>query len=252
MKTILISTVLLFSLITCFGQDSLLNNMWVDSYGNLFKIDDKQIINDGPKYSQSTYKYKISDSTLLMKQVTNWNDPRYKELKFRIKKLSNDSLVLNPLNRAAFTFSNNQPIELVDLQFIKDDSFVFEKLYFSSSTCYGKCPALTIVIESNREVKFISGKNTGIIKGNYKGFLTKKEYSKLIEILKKYPIEYLPSNYSIAIDGPVHHLIVWHNGIKKEVQGDIDSQLTQDLIIFLTQCHKNAILWPTFKKHNTQ
>jgi len=246
MRELLIPFILIISSLSCLGQDTILYKSWVDNQGSLFEINNKQIITDG-----DTYRYKISHDTLLLRQYNHWNDARFKDVIFKIKKLSNDSLILKPLNRTTLNLYKNQSIiRLVDIQLVKDDSFIFEKLYFSSSTCYGYCPAFQLVIESNRNVKFISEKNTGITKGYYKGFLTRKEYSKLLELLRKYPIDCFPSNYIVSIDGPVHHLIVWHSGNKKEIKGGIDSLLTQDLMTFLYTCNKKAILWPTFKRFN--
>ncbi len=249
MRILFIIAFLVASFLTLQGQDTVLFKSWVDNQGDIFQINDKQIIVDGPHCFTGTYQYKVLNDTLIMRTLSYWDDPRNKGLIFKISKLTGDSLMLKPLNNNAHTLFNTKSlITLVDLRIVKDDSFVFEKLYFSSSTCWGKCPALTIVIESNRRIKFISEKYTGVLKGSYKGSLTKKEYARLIEILKRYPVDSFPSNYTPWMDGQTHHLIIWHNGVRKEIHGSIDSQLTQDLIAFLITCHRNAILWPSFKK----
>jgi hypothetical protein len=251
MKTLLNIGILIVLSYSILGQDNELYKTWVDNHGNLFKIDSTQITHDGLNIYFPTYKYKQYNDTLLLRPFLYWNDSRFEDVIFLIKKVTIDSLILKPLSSMSNKIGlgeNESTIRLVDYKLVKNDSFKFEKIYFSSTTCMGNCPGMEILIDSSRNVLFIGKANTGLHQGYFIGKLSKRKFYKLIDILKKYPIDYLPENYGYPLDAPEHYLIIWYNDSSKSMVGYINLKLTNYLIRFLSSVYKKIRLHRTFKK----
>lgn len=251
MKTLLNVSILIVLSCSIFGQDRELYKTWVDNNGNLFKIDSSQITHDGLNIYFPIYKYKKYNDTLILRPLLYWSDSRFEDVIFIIKKVTTDSLILNPLSSMSKKLGlsgNESTIRLVDYKLARNDSFVFEKIYFSSTTCMGNCPAMEILIDSSRNVLFIGKAKTGLHHGYFKGKLSKRKFDRLIEILKKYPVEYLPENYGYPLDAPEYNLFIWYNDSSKSMSGYINLMLTNDLIGFLGSGYKKAGLRRTFNK----
>lgn len=85
--------------------------------------------------------------------------------------------------------------KFVKSNYIIDSNEHYDKIIYSSSICFGSCPALNISIEKNGDVLY-SGKRFTTINGLYTSKISREEYSKIETNFKKAGIKNLKDEYS--------------------------------------------------------
>ncbi len=181
---------------SAFGQKPHLNKLWVgDSNNYLYFFDSQKEVGVQMIYqntlpstypnfrkmniSQSSYKYTLIGDTLRINERSSNDSSNYDYL---IKALTKDELKLVKLNANNRILSITE-IEKRNLTFksqkrVYTDTIHFQKIIFSSTTCYGPCPAMTFEIDDKKQMKFI-GDKYAIKQGFYKATLPNLLYKEL-------------------------------------------------------------------------
>ncbi len=93
-------------------------------------------------------RYSLEDNILIV-QPDTVNDPDAEQLKYTIAKLTADSLFLQPV------VNDTMRKKHIRMEKIKEaNSLVPEKIFFTSSGCYGSCPSMILEIDSSRNFLF--------------------------------------------------------------------------------------------------
>lgn len=148
--------------------------------------------------------FKIKDNLLLI-QETNLDirDSLKNRLTytFKILKLNNDTLQLNPLKEdTILLFSRNDKITRDTITFLRiqaKNNIVPSNISFFSSMCFGYCPSLIIEIDSSRNVKFYGHAYTKI-EGGFKGTIGFKDYSIILKKIRNIQLDSIKENYSAS------------------------------------------------------
>src|SRR6187399_743486 len=117
--------------------------------------------------------------------------------------------------------------------------FVFEKIIFHTTRCFGSCPVIDMEIDSKRRVvihrAIYKGKSQIDKKtsGNFKGKLDLKTYRELIDTLKASDYTHLKFPAEFCCDAPVVSIIVYANGQRTEMASMFPPQEAQHLVAFL-------------------
>ncbi|MCD4773755.1 MAG: DUF6438 domain-containing protein [Bacteroidales bacterium] len=150
---------------------------------------------DSFKLSVKTYLIgkieKISKDSLIIKKIKGWGRPFYYNEKY---KFYNDTLIYNP-------------------------NLKLNRIVYSTSTCYGKCPAMAIEILSNGNYKFYGGSYSEF-KGNFIGTIGANYIKKIEGELRVANIEEQPDYFPEPIDAPICEMIIYYNdSLRKEITG---------------------------------
>lgn len=119
------------------------------------------------------------------------NDPQ-QTFRFKIIKLTADSLSLVAASPQTSSYISNYQLsksDTVQLRKIRQkNTKAFTKIYFSSSFCYGTCPAMKLEIDSSGKIKYLGEKFTQK-DGSYAGTLPEYVMSNLVRQLKNLPLD---------------------------------------------------------------
>jgi hypothetical protein len=97
----------------------------------------------------------------------------------------------------------------------KTDSLVIE---FEKTTCRGECPSYIFKVMENRTIIYKGRENTKMI-GNYKGKLTEKQFSDLINHFEEVDFFAFNDSYqSFMMDLPTKYITYVKNGKTKKIK----------------------------------
>lgn len=166
---------------------------------SIFLRDTSYISSSNPKYDQQlsvkTYLVgileAISKDSLVIRKVYGWGLPFYHSERYMFY---NDTLAYDP-------------------------NLKLNRLVYSTSLCYGECPAMAIEISVTGKMKFYGGEYSDL-KGNYYGIINMEYIQKIEHELRLANIEDQPEYFSEPIDAPICEVIIYYNdGLIKQISG---------------------------------
>ncbi|GEM_PF-3459926 len=146
-----------------------------------------------------------------------------------ISRLKRQLIIVFSLSIIAFSFCKPE----------KQDKFVFEKIIFHSSRCFGTCPRIDLEIDSNQNVyvsrEFFKTKGETEIEysGQFRGSLEHNDYKKLITLLGAANLHNLNFPNVTCCDAPIITIIVYFNGQRKYFKSMTPPNDAQELVTFL-------------------
>jgi len=245
MKIYLITFLLLSSFSSLTSQSKVdLNKIWISPYLEYLDLrqDDTAYFDYGMGYHER-YQLEKEDSVFKLIQydrIVGVKEPRKVVKSYKIVKLTSDTLLIHPLTKYSKVFIENEDksyvakfhsdpgnVDLnendiytfVEKSTLYDGDLKFDRLYFSSTPCYGTCPSMEFEIDSVGNIVLLGKMNTVKYKGKYSGKLTSNQFAELQEILKSSALDYFPEKLSGGIDAPDYTLIFSYNGKIKVVKG---------------------------------
>lgn len=166
---------------------------------------DKWIIDNGirskGKVDITFYKFIKNDS---LYQVT------YKYLIGKIRKANSDSLIIDKIEGYGFPFKYQDQYKFYNDTLLYDSSLSVDTIEFSSSLCYGNCPAIAIKIDKGLNFSFWGGKYANK-QGFYNGEITQLQFDKFENLIRISNIENNESEYIPPMDAPYVELIIDYN-----------------------------------------
>ena len=142
---------------------------------------------------------------------------------------------------------SSEPIE-----FVQDSSFLFSKLIFHTTSCFGFCPVIDLEISSDRSIRFsgnyFKDENFNEIdsarSGNFSGKLPDQLYNELIDLIIASKITELDQaqNQILCCDGAIKTLILYHNDSRTYYKAMFEPKALRELISFLYAIDKNVNL----------
>ena len=189
---------------------------------------------------QAAYYYKIIGDTFRIIKPEYYDSSNHDYI---IKDFTADLLTLIPLNKYWRTlYISDTPKEILtfrDRHKIYTDSIVFQKINFSSTTCYGSCPELSFQIDSSKQMKFKGGKYA-VKEGQYKAVLSDQLYSELLRILAISELDKLKDLSDLNIDAPTYSIEVYYNGKSKSFKSFRFSYIATELLNYLIELPKKV------------
>ncbi len=159
---------------------------------------------------------------------------------FKVLKLTNDTLIVSPLNeRAKNVINNKEKFVFVDKTKLYKTELKFQRISFSGTGCFGNCPTLKIEIDSTGIVNFLGEYNTGSLKGFYKGQLTPNQLAYLIELLKMSELDRFPRYLGDAIDAPNYNFKFYYNGKTRTSEGYFIPYFNHSLLNYLLNIYND-------------
>ncbi|MDE5419566.1 DUF6438 domain-containing protein [Labilibaculum sp. DW002] len=166
---------------------------------------DKWIIDNGirskAKVDISFHKFIKNDS---LYSVT------YKYLIGKILKANSDSLIIDKIEGYGFPFKYQDKYKFYNDTLLYDLNLTIDTIEFSSSLCYGNCPAIAIKIDKGLNFNFWGGKYADK-QGFYKGEITQLQFDKFENLIRIANIENNDSEFCPPIDAPYVELIIDYN-----------------------------------------
>jgi hypothetical protein len=148
--------------------------------------------------------FKIKDNLLFIEETKFDLDDSLTNKKtytFKIIKLNNDTLQLNPFTEETkLLFSSYDKINKDTITFYKvkaKNSIVPSNVSFFSSGCFGSCPSIILEIDSSRNVKFY-GRSYVKLKGGFKGTLEFNDYSIILKKIRNLQLDSIKEYYSAS------------------------------------------------------
>lgn len=249
MKLILSSIcLLLFS--SAFSQHPIIDKLWVGDVENYMKIDSLGMrVQYNYKYkgkynlATNSFKYTLSGDTLHLVEELN-NSEKHD---FLIITFPNEDLKLIPITRYLWTLANPSYM-LTEFNFrsqehIYTDTIKLEKIVFSSTNCYGACPALSLEIDNNKQMKFI-GSFYAIKTGPHTATLSEEQYTELLKILAISNLDKLEKAGRLNIDLPTYGVEVHYNHKIRYLQTSFIPLIADKLVRYLRDLPTKVELKP--------
>ena len=251
MKKILLLTLIIFYNIS-FGQFENLKGNWVSEENEMISIVGNEKSTLTSKINSDDFYLKIKSDTLSFQSKYYTSSDNYKKViidryDLKILDLNDSLLVVKPIsNFSKEFFGSENIITFKNQEFINDKTFMFDKLVFHTSSCFGSCPIINLEIASDRNIKI----NRSYIKDrtesskdfekseNFIGKIPEIEFKKLIELIIKSKITTLKDtkdNNMFCCDGAIKTIIVYHNGKRNYFKAMFEPKMVSELIKFLYQ-----------------
>jgi hypothetical protein len=157
------------------GQSSLFKK-WIGEQNETLILTSKHAT-----YSYFDAKYQMlqHDSLLIFKDHED-------TIRYRVIHLTSDSLTVTPIGKRTLKLtSSRETYRFHAAPLFDKKTFVFQKIYFSGTSCYGDCPDMKVDIDSTGHFYFQGNYKTGDFHGLYEGQLTSKQLDKLVVLIKK-------------------------------------------------------------------
>jgi hypothetical protein len=191
---------------------------------------------------QNDYGVSYKDSTLIFIDyfyTSGKTGRQHEDYIYKVVKLTNDTLIVSPLNdRASKLIGNKEQLLFIDKSTLYQTDLKFQRLFFSGTPCLGSCPGMKIEIDSLGVTYFFAESNTGDYKGLYKGKLSKKQLNKLIEILKTSELDRFPTELGKPMDAPTYNFKFSYNNKIKTSNGYFVPYLDKPLLTYLLTIYK--------------
>lgn len=137
----------------------------------------------------------------------------------RIEKITKDTLIIKKIKGWGRPFYYNDRYVFYNDTLIYDLNIKLNRIVYSTSTCYGECPAMAIEISSNNNFKFYGGRYSEF-KGNYIGSIENDYIKKIESELRLANINEQQSYFPEPIDAPICEMIIYYNdSLRKEISG---------------------------------
>ena len=237
MKPIL-NTILLLFAITVYGQsrvDSLVltKTEWTNTDLDYLRFDVDTITYNLAGKRHDMY-YALGNKTITFEErfIVGGVDKRKEGVKFKIKQLDKDKLVLTPLDKKV-NLDQEGYLKLNYAPFFKKEEYVFynrekvasgvdfKRITFIASTCFGTCPSFSLEINRDGTVFYQGRIYTKEYTGNFTGIINDDEIYKLRRILNRTQFQNMVDHWeqqTKPVDTPRYNYIVeLKNGEKLEV-----------------------------------
>ena len=267
MKPIL-NTILLLFAITVYGQsrvDSLVltKTEWTNTDLDYLRFDVDTITYNLAGKRHDMY-YALGNKTITFEErfIVGGVDKRKEGVKFKIKQLDKDKLVLTPLDKKV-NLDQEGYLKLNYAPFFKKEEYVFynrEKVASGvdfkriASTCFGSCPSFSLEINRDGTVFYQGRIYTKEYTGNFTGIINDDEIYKLRRILNRTQFQNMVDHWeqqTKPVDTPRYNYIVeLKNGEKLEVSTNDQHPILDQLAAYFIQIQTVAELKKSSKKHN--
>lgn len=248
MKAYFINTILTLFSINIFAQNSDLQRSWIGDDLEFIKIDTQQVYFEVYGNYPHQKKYHLIGDTLRLydKYTTsrdNFSKQHIKNYDFLINKLTSTNLTLVALDSNSLEIAGNKKIiNYHERHLIKNRSIEFEEIKFSSTNCaFGKCPSLSLQINSEKELKFI-GRRNAIKQGFYTALIPDSLYLELLEIISISELDKLKTWQQQVADAPEYTIEIHYNNKFKYLKNFFLPAVTNELIRFLLEISKKIEL----------
>jgi hypothetical protein len=232
-----------------FSQRPLINKLWVGDANNYLKVDTDAVriecyydFQGKKNVTKRAYRYFLIGDTLRVVESELSSSSNHD---FIIETLSKDELKLVALN------SNSRILALTEIprkvlsfraqQKVYTDTISFQEILFSSTTCYGMCPAMSFQIDNKKQMKF-SGDKFAVKQGFYTAILSDQLYSELLKILAISELDKLENYGDFNIDAPTYTLEVHYNDKVKFIKSSFLPYVTNKLLTLLLEIPKQVEL----------
>ncbi|RAI89251.1 hypothetical protein LV83_02292 [Algoriphagus yeomjeoni] len=257
-NTLLFSFVLLSQF--CFGQLKSVKGNWVSEKNETLSIsdttnNDNHLASNGN--SRNLYIEFLNDILSFQERFYSSSD-NYKKLNvvkydLKIEEVNDSLLIATPVSEASKRlFKSSEAITFFNQEFIQDSSFVFEKLTFHTSACFGSCPVIHLEISSDKTLKYSSNfykeksfnETDTARSGNFTGTLSDKLFDELRDLIIQSKITALQGgqNQMLCCDGAIKTIILYHNGLRTYYKVMFEPRILRELISFLTTIDQNVDL----------
>ncbi len=251
MKNILLLTLALFYN-SSFGQLEKLKGTWISEENELISIVENGNSSLKSKINNDDFYLKITSDTLSFQSKYYTSADNYKKMvvdryDLKIINLNDCLLVVKPISKFSKAFFGlENTITFKNQKYINDKTFMFDKLVFHTSSCFGSCPIINLEITSDRNIKInrVHIKNGAkSIKdfeksGNFIGKIPEIAFKKLIELIIKSKITTLKdneNNNTFCCDGAIKTIILYHNKKRNYFKAMFEHEMVKELINFLYQ-----------------
>jgi hypothetical protein len=229
------------------AQDLEIKKAWIGDDLEYIKIDSQRVnIEVFGNYPQQKKYYLSGDTLRLYDKYTtsrdNYSKQHVKNYDFLITDLTETNLTLVALDSNSLELSGGRKnINYRERHLVQQPPIEFEMIKFNSTTCFGKCPSLSLPITKEKKLMFIGGTHA-IKRGFYAGTLSDTLYSSLIDILKLSEIDKLKTWRQQVSDAPEYTLEIHYNNQVKYLKNFFLPAVTQELVIFLLDISKRVEL----------
>jgi len=191
-------------------------------------------------------------------------DLRTEEFKFKISKLEKNKLVLAPIIEKD-KIENNEYRKLNHNLFSKEKQYIFynrgqllskvnfKKITFHASTCFGKCPSMSIQVNIDGTVHYQGRLYTKENKGNFEGKLSENDIYQLKKILNRSQLYGIEKNWeqkSKYNDTPRYNYIVeLFDGKTIEINTNDQHPILDKLSEYFMNIHEIANLVKAKNRH---
>ncbi|QNA45686.1 DUF6438 domain-containing protein [Lacibacter sediminis] len=236
---ILVSLFSMISIISI-GQSKAFNRLWVGEFDNYVKIDTNAVwVNfsysyEGKKYYHTRgYNYKMSNDTLRIFEGGVSNNATYEYL---IREWSDEKLILKVLNQnfrlLASEDSIGRTLYFTSQSRIFTDTIRLEKLLFSTTNCYGSCPAMTFQIDNTGLLKF-KGEVGAVKQGYYQAKLSKEVLNELLLTLGISDLDKIVDHGQFNIDASTHTIEIHYNNKVMYIKTAFEPLVLEKLLSYL-------------------
>lgn len=236
---------LLFSLFFSLkSQDTDLYKTWVG--------EELEILDIGKKWAKYSYdvdliqQYLVSieEESILVLTYEHWRSGKSEldttELVFDILRLTEDTLILAPLNYKAWrALLKKEAYLFVSKTSLYDSTFQFSNIHIRSYP-EGKelLPRIEMEIDSSGLFCFHTSQRMGILKGTYFTQLPDELFSELLGLLRTAPLSHLPEQFGSVTAKETYEFIFEFEHTSRTATGNIFPLLYRPLLDFLLSLHE--------------
>ncbi len=207
-------TLLIDRSVLYFGPDFGAKILLVDNtfiVSDTLPIDEINLSNNRDKYTKIE-----TDSTGFSKAITIFFEGK-------ILKATNDSLVIKKINGTGFFCEQKEFYRFYNDRILYDPEIELDTIEFSSTTCFGSCPAFAIKIDKGLNFYFWGGEFANK-EGFYQGKIKKSFFNKLQNMVRIARIKQFNGELGILVDGSYQDIIFDYNQTKSNfASGDLGS-----------------------------
>jgi hypothetical protein len=234
----------------CFGQTERLRGNWISEENEMISfienLDKKHTLTS--KTFNDNFFLEIYSDTLSFQSRYYTSADDYEKMiidRFDLKVLKNNDSLLIVIPVSDFSkkfFGSENSITFKNQEYIFDKSFEFEKLEFHASTCFGSCPQINLIIDSEGFIKanntYYSDFNGNEVdeekSGNFKGKLDNSYLMELEDLLIKSKIGTIKINENtLCCDGVTKTIIVYYSNKRVYIETMFEPRILGELISFL-------------------
>ncbi|MDJ0644752.1 MAG: DUF6438 domain-containing protein [Flavobacteriaceae bacterium] len=267
----LIKVIFLCYSVAAFSQSksssSLLTNTdWVNKNLDYIKFyKDSVRYNLGGKKHTLFYELKNKALTFKEKYSVGGTDNREEKINFRIKSLSEDRLIIYPLDEQ-LDLDQEVHYKLDYAPFFNRKEFVFydrenqvdyvdyKKITFHGSTCFGTCPSFSLEINRGGQVFYQGRIYTKEFTGDFEGVLEKDERIALHKLLNRSLLFAINDNWkqlSRVTDNPRYNYIIeLRNGDTVEINTNDQHPILDKLSEYFVSITEKLELTKAKEKHS--
>lgn len=172
---------------------------------------DKRVINNGIRYEGKvniTFHKIVRNDSLF--RVTN------KFFVGKVLKANSDSLIIDKIEGYGLPFKYQDQYKFYNDTLLYDLNLNVDTIEFSSSLCYGKCPAIAMKIDKNLNY-YCWGGNFAHKQGYFQGKVSQEQFDKLENLIRIANIMNNETGFAPPIDAPHIELIIDYNGSKTKL-----------------------------------